>query len=151
MATEFVIDGDAGHDPERLPPVSVRIDGEVYQAHCPKDSIGLLYADFEERADDASAQRGITEQTLRMILAPEDAEAVMAKVLDMGNRRVGVSYVMDLAQKVMRHYEPQLQQQREEMGVAEPQNRAQRRSAAKRAPAKKAAAKKTATKKPAAR
>ncbi|MGW1840727.1 hypothetical protein [Streptomyces sp. NPDC002067] len=139
MATEFVIDGDAGHDPDALPPVPVRIDGAVYQAHCPKDSIGLLFADLADRAEDPAEQRRIVEQMLRMILDEEDAAAVMEKVLDMGNRRVGIGYVTDLVQRIAEHYEPQLRSRREEMGLAEP-NRPQRRAAAKPA-AKKAAAK----------
>ncbi|WP_301126735.1 hypothetical protein [Streptomyces cacaoi] len=143
MATDFVIDGDAGHDPDALPPVSVRIDGEVYAARCPKDSVGLLFADLEGRADDVSAQREIVQQLLRMILDDEDADAVMDKVLDLGNRRVGIAYVTDLVQKIAAHYEPQLRAQREEMGASEPQNRAQRRTA-QRSPAKKSAAKKPA-------
>lgn len=129
MTTEFVIDGDAGH-PDALPPVSVRIDGVIYQARCPKDSVGLLFADLEHRAEDPAEQHKIIEQTLAMILDPPDASAVMAKVMDLSNRRVGISYVMDLVQKIANHYEPQLRARREEMGLAEPANREQRRTAA---------------------
>jgi hypothetical protein len=137
MATEFVIDGDAGHDPDALPAVAVRIDGAVYEAHCPKDSVGLLFADLAERAEDPAEQRRIVEQMLRMVLAPGDAVTVMDKVLDMGNRRVGIGYVTDLVQKIATHYEPLLRAQREEMGLAEPSNRPQRRAAAKMTTAKK--------------
>lgn len=142
MATDFVIDGDAGHDPDALPPVSVRIDGEVYEAHCPKDSVGLLIADLETRADDPSEQREIIEQMLLMVLSPEDAGKVMDKVLDLGNRRVGVGYVVDLVQKIAKHYESDLKARRAEMGL-EPANREERR-AAKKAPAKRTATKKAA-------
>lgn len=106
MATEFVIDGDAGHDPDALPAVSVRIDGDVYLAHCPKDSVGLLLADLETRAADPAEAQQIIEQMLRMVLDADDAEAVMEKVLDLGNRRIGVGYVIDLVHKIVDYYEP---------------------------------------------
>ncbi|MFG2225390.1 hypothetical protein [Streptomyces sp. NPDC048644] len=140
MATEFVIDGDAGHDPDALPPVPVRIDGEVYEARCPKDSVGLLFADLAGGAEDPAEQRRIVEQMLRMVLDDEDAATVMEKVLDMGNRRIGIAYVTDLVQRIAEHYEPQLRARREEMGLVEPSDRDQRRTAAKPV-AKKAAAK----------
>jgi hypothetical protein len=132
MATEFVIDGDAGYDPDALPPVAVRIDGEVYQAHCPKDSVGLLIAEFEQHQDDASTQRELISKVLRAFLEEEDAEAVMAKVLDMGNRRVSIGYLLNLLEKVGAHYEPQVKARQEEMGLAVG-NREQRRAAAKTA------------------
>ncbi|WP_030599403.1 hypothetical protein [Kitasatospora aureofaciens] len=109
--------------------------------------MGLLVADLEARADDPTEQKAIIEQMLRMILSTDDAAEVMDKVLDLGNRRVGIGYVIDLVQKIADHYKPQVEARQEEMGLASA-NREERR-AAKKAPAKKAAAKKTAPKKPA--
>ncbi|ONK13129.1 hypothetical protein [Streptomyces sp. MP131-18] len=136
MPTDFVIDADAGYAPDDLPPVPVRIDGEVYQAHCPKDSVGLILAELQERASDPAAQREAVHQILQSLFTPEDADQLLAKVLDLGNRRVTLRYVLHLLNLVSEHYEPDLRAQREEMGLAEPEPKRQA-TAAKNAVRKK--------------
>ncbi|MFI9463756.1 hypothetical protein [Streptomyces xiamenensis] len=147
IETEFLIDGDEGYDPDSAPKVPVRVDGDVYTAHCPKDSVLLLLADLQGDITDASRVRTIVEQLLLGTFDEDDAQALLAKIFDPSNRRVSMAYVVSLMNKIVKHFEDYLGMQITVEETAK--NRAQRR--ATKAPAKKAAAKKTSTRKPAAK
>jgi hypothetical protein len=162
MTTEFVLDADTGYDRDELPPVPIRVDGKVYEAHCPKDSLPVLMARLQNREqieEDPGMPEHLVRQILLSIFEEADAEELMDRLLDMAERKVTLAYVIHVVRLVADHYETDLEQQYSEMGMnnplakqeAEPANREQRRALAK-APAKKAPAKKTAAKKtPAAR
>jgi len=160
MATEFVLDADTSYDREELPSVPVRIDGKVYTAHCPKDSLPVLMARLQDRdqiAEDPSMPEHLVSQILLSVFDPEDAEELMERLLDMGERKVTLAYVIHVVRLVANHYEADLEAQYSEMGMDNPlrggeapRNREQRRALAK-APAKKTTAKKTAAKKTTAR
>lgn len=155
MATEFVLDADTGYDRNELPTVSIRVDGEVYTAHCPKDSLPVLMARLQD-AEQIKADPGLPEHLVRQILLSifdeEDADELMARLLDMAERKVTLAYVIHVVRLVADHYETDLNQQYAEMGVPNPlrkeevpANRATRRER----PGKKTAAKTGAKKTPA--
>lgn len=160
MATEFVLDADTSYDRQELPPVPVRIDGKVYTAHCPKDSLPVLMARLQDReqiADDPTMPEHLVSQILLSVFDKDDADELMERLLDMGERKVTLAYVIHVVRLVANHYEADLEQQYTEMGMDNPlraapapANREERRALAK-APAKKQAAKKTAAKKTTAR
>lgn len=156
MATEFVLDADTGYDRNELPTVPIRLDGKVYTAHCPKDSLPVLMARLQNREqieEDPGLPEHLVHQILLSIFDEEDADELMARLLDMAERKVTLAYVIHVVRLVADHYETDLEQQYADMGVPNPlrkepapANRQERR-AAKKAPAKKTAAKKTAAKK----
>lgn len=152
MATEFILDADTGYDPQELPPVSIRIDGKVYQARCPKDSLPVLMArlqNTDQLKKDLSGAETLVHQILLSIFDEEDAQELMDRLLDMAEKKVTLAYVIHVVGKVAEHYETDLEAQYTEMGMSnplavqqEPANREERRALAK-APArtaKKAAA-----------
>lgn len=153
MATDFFLDADTGYDREELPPVNIKVDGQVYQAHCPKDSLPVLMARLQNReqmTEDPGLPEHLVKQILLSIFSDEDAEELMDRLLDMSERKVTLAYVVHIVRLVADHYETDLEQQYAEMGVSNPlrkeevpANRATRRQQNK-APAKKTAAKKTA-------
>lgn len=165
MATDFVLDADTGYDREELPPVPIRVDGTVYEAHCPKDSLPVLMARLQNREnleEDPGLPEHLVHQILLSIFSREDADELMERLLDMAERKVTLAYVIHVVRLVADHYETDLEEHYSDMGVqnplskkAEPANRAERRALdkapAKKAPAKKTVAKKTAAKKAAAR
>ena len=160
MATEFVLDADTSYDREELPSVPVKVDGKVYIAHCPKDSLPVLMArlnDAQQIKDDPSLPEHLVRQILLSVFDPDDADELIERLLDMAERKVTLAYVIHVVRLVANHYQDDLEAQYAEMGMDNPlaaqeapANREQRRALAK-APAKKTAAKKTAAKKTAAR
>lgn len=154
MATEFILDADTGYDPQELPPVPVRVDGKVYQARCPKDSLPVLMArlqNSEDIAQNLGQAEHLVHQILLSIFDDDDARELMDRLLDMSERRVTLAYVIHVVNLVAGHYETDLNAQYDEMGMSnplapaevEPANREQRRALTK-APARKTAAKKAA-------
>lgn len=161
MATDFVLDADTGYDREELPSIRVRMDGVEYTAHCPKDSLPVLMArlqDAEAIKDDPALPERLVHQILLSIFDRDDAAEVLDRLLDMGERKITLAYVIHVVRMVADHYQTDLEAQYAEMGMdnplrapePEPANREQRRALAK-APAKKTTAKKTAAKKTTAR
>lgn len=156
MATDFVLDADTGYDRNELPTVPIRVDGKVYTAHCPKDSLPVLMARLQNREqleDDPGLPEHLVQQILLSIFDQEDADELMDRLLDMAERKVTMAYVVHVVRLVADHYETDLEQQYADMGVTNPlrkevpANREARRHPAKAAPkavAKKAPAKKTA-------
>jgi hypothetical protein len=153
MATDFVLDADTGYDRNELPTVPIRVDGKVYTAHCPKDSLPVLMArlnDAEQIKADPGMPEHLVSQILLSIFDQDDADELMARLLDMGERKVTLAYVIHVVRLVADHYETDLEAQYAEMGVDNPLRREEvpANRAARRA---KPAAKKTAAKKTAAR
>lgn len=157
MATDFVLDADTGYDREEQPPVTVRVDGTVYEAHCPKDSLPVLMSRLQNRdyiEQDPGLPEHLVHQILLSVFSEEDATELMNRLMDMADSKVTLAYVVYVVHLVASHYEQELDDQYSEMGVKnplgkqeeEPANRAERRTQ-KRSPAKKTAAKKTAAKK----
>lgn len=154
MATDFVLDADTGYDRSELPTVPIKVDGTLYTAHCPKDSLPVLMArlnNAEQIKDDPGLPEHLVHQILLSIFDQEDADELMERLLDMAEKKVTLAYVIHVVRLVADHYETDLEQQYAEMGVdnplrkeAAPANRAARRA---KAPAKKAVAKKTTPKK----
>lgn len=141
IETDFVIDGDEGYDPDSAPTVPVRVDGDVYIAHCPKDSVLLLLADLQGDISEVSQVRTIVEQLLLGMFDEDDAQALLGKILDPSNRRVGMAYVISLLHKIVAHFEDELGMQ-----VVGEQSRSRGERAAK-VPTRKASAKKTTARK----
>lgn len=161
MATDFVLDADTSYDRQELPSVQVRMDGVEYTAHCPKDSLPVLMArlqDREQLTEDPSLPERLVHQILLSIFDEDDAAEVLDRLLDMGERKITLAYVIHVVRLVADHYQTDLEAQYADMGMEnplraaepEPANREQRRALGK-APAKKAAEKKTAAKKTTAR
>mgnify|MGYP003575453326 CR=1 FL=1 len=160
MATDFVLDADTSYDRDELPTVPIRVDGKVYEAHCPKDSLPVLMArlnDAQQIKDDPSLPEHLVRQILLSVFDQADADELVERLLDMAERKVTLAYVIHVVRLVADHYQADLEAQYADMGMEnplaaqpEPANREQRRALAK-APAKKTAAKKTAAKKTAAR
>lgn len=161
MATEFILDADTGYDVDELPPVNIRVDGTVYEARCPKDSLPVLMARLQDRETlekDLSRAEHLVRQVLLAIFSEEDADELMERLLDMAERRVTLAYVIHIVQMVAAHYETDLEAQYEEMGMNNPlapqevpANRQARRAldkapAAARKPARKTAARKATAK-----
>lgn len=153
MATDFVLDADTGYDRKELPTVSIRVDGKLYTAHCPKDSLPVLMARLqnqEQIGDDPGLPEHLVRQILLSIFDEEDADELMDRLLDMAERKVTMAYVVHVVRLVADHYETDLEAQYAEMGVTnplrkeEPANREARRHPVKAPAAKKAPAKKTA-------
>jgi hypothetical protein len=153
MATDFVIDADTGYDREELPTVPIRVDGKVYTAHCPKDSLPVLMSRLqnqEQMEQDPGLAEHLVQQILLSIFDQDDADELMNRLLDMAERKVTMAYIVHVVRLVADHYETDLEAQYAEMGVTnplrkeEPANRAARRHPAKATAAKKAPAKKTA-------
>jgi hypothetical protein len=159
MATEFMLDADTSYDREELPSVPIKVDGTVYDAHCPKDSLPVLMARLQSRdqiANDPGLPEHLVHQILLSIFNEDDAKELLDRLLDMAERKVTLAYVIHVVRLVADHYEKDLEEQYADMGMdnplrgePEPANRAERRALTK-APAKKTAAKKTAAKKTAA-
>lgn len=161
MATEFILDADTGYDVDELPPVPIRVDGTVYEARCPKDSLPVLMARLQDRETlekDLGRAEHLVRQVLLAIFSEEDADELMERLLDMAERRVTLAYVIHIVQMVAAHYETDLEAQYEEMGMNNPlapqevpANRQARRAldkapAAARKPARKTAARKATAK-----
>ncbi|NGO72275.1 hypothetical protein [Streptomyces boncukensis] len=153
MATDFVIKSDAaGTSPADLPPVQVELsDGGQYEAHgFDAMAVQMQLAYIEEMATPTEGQNpdlasvlAELRNALLHVFSDEDVEDLMIKVRSARSPVTFGELFNDLLPKLISHYEPYFQKQREEMGLAEP-NREQRRAATKRAPAKKTAAKKPA-------
>ncbi|MFG2734370.1 hypothetical protein ACGFX7_06065 [Streptomyces harbinensis] len=142
IETDFIIDGDEGYDPDSAPTVPVRVDGDVYIAHCPKDSVLLLLADLQGDISEVSQVRTIVEQLLLGMFDEDDAQALLGKIFDPSNRRVGMAYVISLLHKIVEHFEDELGMQ-----VVGEQSRGQGERGTAKAPTRKAPAKKTTTRK----
>lgn len=150
MATapvDVVLDADDGWTQDELPPVNVRIDGDVYTAHCPKDGLPLLLARLQAQAqEDPSTLEHLLVRTLEAVFEPEVAETLVERLVDMSDRKVTLAYILHVIGKVNDHYAPELEKQYAEMGVKpnrnvrEPQDRAAPRRAARKAAVKKTAA-----------
>ncbi|MFD7507894.1 hypothetical protein ACFV5N_00900 [Streptomyces sp. NPDC059853] len=148
IETDFIIDGDEGYDPDSAPTVPVRVDGKVYTAHRPKDSVQLLLEDLQAQATDTRQYREILHQLLLAMFDEDDAEALLAQIMDPSNRKVGILYMLDLFRKVVAHFKDELGFELEIEEQA--QNREGRRAAVKKAAAKKTSTRKAPAKKTAA-
>jgi len=152
MATDFVLDADTGYDRNELPTVPIRVDGKVYTAHCPKDSLPVLMArlnDAEQIKADPGMPEHLVSQILLSIFDQDDADELMTRLLDMGERKVTLAYVIHVVRLVADHYETDLEAQYAEMGVDNPLRREEVPANRQARRAKKAAtaAKKTAARK----
>jgi hypothetical protein len=159
-ATDFVLDADTGYDVDELPPVLIRIDGEVYKAHCPKDSLPVLMSRLQgvDLEDEPGVADHLVRQIMLSIFTEEDTTSLMDRLLDMQERKITLAYLIHVVRMVADHYERDLEAHYTEMGMDNPlggkqvpANRAARRHPANAVPAKKAAAKKTAARKTAPR
>ena len=140
MAVDVVLDADDGWEPEELPSIQVRMDGKLYTANCPKDGLPLLLARIEQRLDtDRGAAEELVLRALESIFDTEDAHEILARVMDMTDRKMSIGYVMHVVSLVKEHYEPQLKEHYAEMGVAVEKGPQDRRPARSTATKKKAA------------
>lgn len=159
MATEFILDADTAYDHTEQPPVPIRVDGKVYQAYCPKDSLPLLMArlqDEEEIAADPGLPKELVHQILLSTFDEEDAAEILARLLDMSEKKITLAYVMHIVGLIADHYKTELDEHYQEMGVhnplrkaAPPANRQARRAEPqdRKSPARKTAAKRAAASK----
>lgn len=112
MTTEFIADADA-YTPQEAPRAPVRVDGTIYMARCPKDSVVFIGVNLDETAGDEedvdrSAALATLRNAVRAVFDEPDAEEILAKVLDTGNRRVTIGHIRYVIKKVIEHYRPHL-------------------------------------------
>lgn len=143
MVADFVINADDGYEPEDLPPIKVDMDGVLYTAYCPKDSLPMTLARLKARMEkdnqDLAVHEEMVSRLLHAVFDKADAEAILDRVVDLSERKITVRFVMHVVELVQNHYAPLLEAKYKEMGVdapgrPQPQDRLPKASARRTSP-----------------